>query len=129
MDLNDSNFILFAAKHYDNPHCYDMDEFYKDLSTPIHVKKLFTRYHQNGILKDRLLLNHVVSFYNVFSSYAATKILFFKTEKKYYTYLKTVLTYLDRCPTSVIINSKEINLSDISIDDAMLKQLETSTVI
>mgnify|MGYP003627278536 CR=1 FL=1 len=29
--LDDSNFMLYAAANYDNPHCYDTDEFYDDL--------------------------------------------------------------------------------------------------
>jgi len=27
-DLNDDNFVLFASRHYDNPQCLSVDEFY-----------------------------------------------------------------------------------------------------
>ena len=30
-ELNEENFILYAIKHYDNPHCKGMDEFMDDL--------------------------------------------------------------------------------------------------
>jgi len=29
--LDNSNFLLYAAKHYDNPQCFDTKEFYDDL--------------------------------------------------------------------------------------------------
>ena len=38
--LDDSNFILYCAKHYDNPHCHDTEEFYEDLRRIKYIKKL-----------------------------------------------------------------------------------------
>ena len=127
MELTEQNFLLFAAKNYDNDQCYDLDEFYSDLTIPIHIKKLFARYKQNGILKERLLLNHVISFYNVFPPLVAAKILFFKIDEKYYSYLKTILYFLNRCPETITIDSTEINIKNIEIDFILLKQLRDST--
>ena len=39
--LDDSNFMLYAAAHYDNPQCYDTDEFYDDLKRFKYLKRLF----------------------------------------------------------------------------------------
>lgn len=123
-DLTEETFFLYAAKHYDNPACYSLDEFYQDLTIPLHVKKLFTRYHINGVLKDRLILNHIISFYNVFSNQAATKILFYKIEPKYHSYLKTFLVYLNRCPDYVKFNGKILNIKrDIVSDETLLATL------
>ena len=58
--LDDSNFILYAAAHYDNPQCYDTDEFYDDLKRFKYLKRLFNRYKETGELKERLILNHLV---------------------------------------------------------------------
>ena len=31
LKLEESTFLLYAAKHYDNPHCHDVSEFEEDL--------------------------------------------------------------------------------------------------
>lgn len=123
-DLNERTYWLFAAKYYDNPHCHDMEEFYNDLQTPMHLKKLFTRYKTNKILKERLMLNHVISFFNVFEPYAACKILFFKMDEKYYSYLKTVLVFLNRCPENMLIDGKLLDLNNIALDDGLMFELK-----
>jgi hypothetical protein len=33
--LDETNFLLYAAKHYDNPQCFDTLEFYEDLDQKI----------------------------------------------------------------------------------------------
>lgn len=123
-DLNENNFILYAARHYDNPHCSDIEEFYNDLQIPTHLKKLFTRYQSNNDeLRDRLILNHFISFFNVFLPFAAVKILFYKLEEKHFVYLKTFLFYLNRCPDIILVNGKYINTDEIEIDTVLLNQL------
>jgi hypothetical protein len=64
--LNDSNFIIFAAKHYDNPQCTSTSEFLNDLNRFKYIKKLLTKYHNTGELKERLILNHLIILYNCF---------------------------------------------------------------
>ena len=44
--LDDSNFMLYAAANYDNPQCYDTDEFYDDLKRFKYLKRLFNRYKE-----------------------------------------------------------------------------------
>ena len=53
--LDDSNFMLYAAANYDNPQCYDTDEFYDDLKRFKYLKRLFNRYKETGELKERLI--------------------------------------------------------------------------
>ena len=60
--LDESNFILYAAAHYDNPQCYDTDEFYDDLKRFKYLKRLFNRYKETGELKERLILNHLIVY-------------------------------------------------------------------
>ena len=76
--LDDSNFMLYAAANYDNPQCYDTDEFYDDLKRFKYLKRLLNRYKETGELKERLILNHLTVIYNVFGSTPATRLLFFK---------------------------------------------------
>jgi len=75
--LDDTNFMLYAAAHYDNPQCYDTDEFYDDLKRFKYLKRLLNRYKETGELKERLILNHLTVIYNVFGSTPATRLLFF----------------------------------------------------
>lgn len=98
--LDDSNFILFAAKHYNNPQCYDTDEFYDDLKRFKYLKRLFGKYHESGELRERLILNHIIILYNIFGN-EATRMLFCKLVG-YYQYLKPFLVMLGRMPDKVV---------------------------
>ena len=123
-DLTDATFMLFCAKNYDNTHCHDIEEFNNDLMIPMHLKKLFTRYYTNNDLKERLILNHLICFFNVFSPLGAVKILYYKIDVKYYSYLTTVLKYLDRCPDVVMVNGVLIETSKIELDEQLMKALQ-----
>ena len=79
-DLNEKNFLLYAMKYYDNPQCVEVEEFNDDLKKIKYIKRLFNQYALEGVLKERLLLNHIIVFYNVFSVEAATRILFYKLD-------------------------------------------------
>ena len=98
--LDDSNFMLYAAANYDNPQCYDTDEFYDDLKRFKYLKRLFNRYKETGELKERLILNHLIVIYNVFGSTPATRLLFFKLEG-YYHLLKPFLVLMNHMPDRV----------------------------
>ena len=77
-DLTDDNFLMFAMKEYNDIQCTDIEEFYDDLKKIKYIKRLFNIYKNNGQLKERLILNHLIVFYNVFPIQAGTRILFFK---------------------------------------------------
>ena len=79
-ELTDVNLLNYAMKHYDNPECKSIEEFQEDLTRTKYIKRLFRKYKTSGELKERLLLNHIIIFYNVFGIEAATNILFFKIE-------------------------------------------------
>ena len=124
IDLTDKNFLLYAMRHYDNPQCNGMEEFNEDLAIPIHLKKLLTRYHVNGVLKERLIINHIVSFFNVFDPEAAGKILFFKLEPHHFVYLKTFLIFLNRCPDYMTLRGQRINLNTIPLNVVLFNRLK-----
>lgn len=100
-DLTEENFLIYAIKHYDNPHCKGMVEFEDDLKRFRYLKRLFRKYTAGKGLKERLIVNHLVIIYNLFGS-AATKMLFFKINKKYWPQLKTFLVYLNFMPEEEI---------------------------
>ena len=91
--LNESNFLLYAAANYTNT-LYDTEEFYDDLNRFKYLKRLFSRYQEKGELKERLILNHIITLYNVFHHTAATRMLFYKIDERHYSILKTFLIFL-----------------------------------
>jgi len=125
MRLDDSNFLLYAAANYENPHCYDMNEFNEDLSRFKYLKRLFFRYHDKDELKERLILNHLTIIYNVFKPEAATRMLFFKIEEEYWSYLKTFLVFMNYMPTHLeyIGERRNIISSDIPLDPVIIENL------
>ena len=100
--LNNDNFVLFAMKHYDNPQCVNIDEFHDDLNRTKYLKRLFKKYENSGILKERLILNHLIILNNVFGVENSARILFFKIEEDYHSLLKTFLVYLNCLPETEI---------------------------
>ncbi len=84
-DLNETNYIMFATKYYDNPQCTSVEEFNDDLNKIKYVKRLFNRFLETGELRVNLILNHLIVIYNVFENEAATRMLFFRVEKKFYS--------------------------------------------
>ena len=128
-DLNDDNFLMFAMKEYNNVQCIDIEEFYDDLKKIKYIKRLFNIYKNNGQLKERLILNHLIVFYNVFPVHAGTRILFYKIEKAFWPMLKTFLVFLDRMPETIdSIRGEIIRASDIQLDDGVVTRLRTIKV-
>ena len=123
-DLNDDNFLMFAMREYNNMQCTDIEEFYDDLKKIKYIKRLFNAYKNNGLLKERLILNHLIIFYNVFTVHAGTRILFYKIEKDFWPMLKTFLIFLDRMPETIdSIRGEIIRASDIQLDNGIVTRL------
>ena len=128
-DLNDDNFLMFAMKEYNDIQFTDIEEFYDDLKKIKYIKRLFNIYKNNGQLKERLILNHLIVFYNVFPIQAGTRILFYKIEKSFWPMLKTFLIFLDRIPEVIdSIRGETIRASDIQLDDGIVTRLRTIKV-
>lgn len=123
-ELNEDNFLIYAIKHYDNPHCKGMDEFMDDLKRFKYLKRLFRKYNTGKDLKERLILNHIIVIYNLFGPEAATKMLFYKIEQKFWSQLKTFLVFLNFMPLEVIVSKGiEIKETDIPLDDDIIRVL------
>ena len=128
-DLNDDTFLMYAMREYNNMQCTDIEEFYDDLKKIKYIKRLFNSYRNNGQLKERLILNHLIIFYNVFTVQAGTRILFYKIEKDFWPILKTFLIYLDRMPDKIdSIRGEIILTSDIQLDDGIITRLRSIKV-
>ena len=95
---NDDFVYEYAKNNYINPACSSIEEFEEDFNRIKYIKRLFGRYYSTGELKERLILNHIIIFYNVFEMEAATKLLFYRMEDRFQPLLKTFLVYLNYLP-------------------------------
>lgn len=123
--LDDSNFLLYCAKYYDNPQCHDTEEFYEDLRRIKYIKKLITRYIITGDLKERLILNHIIILNNVFGPNHVCRILFLKMEKQM-KYVKPFLLLLNILPDKIHNVGKEgkvILTDEIEMDQKIIEAL------
>lgn len=118
--LTDSNFVVFAMHHYDNPQCHSVEEFDEDLKKFLYLKKLLSRYRKNGELRERLILNHIIVLYNLFGE-SATKMMFLKVDEECWSSLATFLVYLNRMPEE--IPEYGIILSDVKLDEFIISIL------
>ena len=123
-ELTNENYLMFALLHYDNPHCVDIKEYFEDVRKLKYIKRLFNRYKEDGVMKERLILNHIISFYNVFDNDAAARLLFFRVGKEYYSLLKTFLVFLNKMPEHV---NENLYSSDIQLDKEIIEILRNLT--
>jgi hypothetical protein len=115
-DLNEDNFVMYAVKNYTSPNCL-MSEFEGDLKRTKYLKRLFRRYKATKVIKERLILNHIILLNNVFGPEATARILFFRIDEKDYDALKTFLLFLNLLPTVVKgIRGKNIKTDEILVD-------------
>ncbi len=115
-DLNDDNFLIYAMKCYNAPHCI-ISEFESDIKRTKYLKRLFRRYKITKSLKERLILNHIILLNNVFGPDATARILFYKIDERDYDILKTFLSYLNIMPDMIYgIKGKNISIAEIPID-------------
>ena len=128
-DITDDNFLMYAMKEYNDIQCTDIEEFYDDLKKIKYIKRLFNIYKNTGQLKERLILNHLIVFYNVFPVQSGTRILFYKIEKSFWPMLKTFLIFLDRMPEKIdSIRGEMIRTSDIQLDEGIVTRLRSIKV-
>jgi hypothetical protein len=118
--LDDENFETFAMNAYDNPQCSGIEEFREDIERIKYIKLLLRKYDRKGVLRERLILNHIIVLCNVFGPRNACRMMFFKIEPDLHSYIKTFLKYIGCIPESI----PEVDLSWIQIDPNIQKALE-----
>jgi len=114
-ELTDKNFLVYAMKAYNNPHCMDLEEFQEDLKRIKYIKRLFKKYLDTGQIRSRLVINHMVVLYNVFGPEATKKMLFLKVETDMLSCLKTFLVFLN-----YMTDKEHI---DITLDQDIVQEL------
>ena len=115
--LTKDNIMMYAIQHYHNPSCEGMSEFNDDMKRFKYVKRLFRKYEQTGILKERLLLNHIIILNNLFGAEASSTLLFFKTEREHWSTLKGILEFLNIMPENDLLEV----IIDITIKQKLME--------
>ena len=104
--ITPQNVVMYAIKNYDNPQCEGEKEFEDDLKRFKYIKRLLRKYHETGILKERLLLNHLIVLHNVFGSDAIATLLLYKIQEEYWPTLKSFLLFLNILTVDELPNVK-----------------------
>jgi hypothetical protein len=81
-----------------------------------YIKRLLRKYIDQGDLKERLILNHLIVVYNVFGADAGSTLLLFKIEPEFWSILKTFMIFLNMLP--------EGELAEVAEDEKIKKVLE-----
>ena len=89
------NVRMFAMKHYNNPQCEGEKEFHDDMKRFKYIKRLLRKHKESGILKEGLLLNHIIILNNLFGPEACVTLILFKIQREYWETLKSFLLYLN----------------------------------
>jgi len=109
IELNDDNFDEYAVSNYRNPNCISVLEFIDDLKTIKYIKRLINKYSEKKELKERLIMNHIISLSNVFGVEATVNMLKFKVEKRNHDVLNAFLLHLQ------YVESKELDVLDLNL--------------
>lgn len=123
LTLTNQNYTMYAMKHYDNPQCGGVEEFTEDLNRTKYLKRLLRKYLVTGELRERLILNHLVIFYNVFGIEAANRLLFFRLEPELHACIKPFLLYLNHITDDMVIEG--ITMATIPLDHKIVKTLRS----
>ena len=124
--LHETNFLLYAAKNYNDYGLSSTEEFIDDLNVFKYILRLLNRYKETGEIQERLLLNHIIITYNIWGIPAATRMLFYKNEE-HVGVLTTFLVYLSYMPL-VVQNigptGKNYKYDEIVLDLDVMKRLQ-----
>ena len=114
-ELDEGNFLLFAARHYYSPRCIDAEEFFDDLNRFKYVKRLVNRHGRGGDLGERLILNHLTIIFNTFGNEPALKMLEYKIPSHDWPTLKPFLVMLQAIDV--------MQYTDIEMDETVVEKL------
>ena len=117
-ELNESNYLLFAIKFYDNPQSVTREDFESDLKRIRYVKRLLKRYQNNGELKVHLILNHLIILFNVFNE-ATVPLLFYNLDEELWPAIKSYLIFLN-----LVSEYPKTKVNEIEADEYCLQQLK-----
>ena len=114
--ITEENFYKFALYNLKSKYLVE-SEFKSLLKHITYIKRLLKKYKSDGVVKERLLLNHIIILNNVFGPDAASTLLLFKIEPEHWPQLKSFLVFLNMLPNGEL---KEID-EDEKISEVLRK--------
>jgi hypothetical protein len=123
MKITKDNFDVLAIKAHQCIGCEGIEDILGDIAKFTHINKLFMKYISGDELNERLIMNHIVTLFNVFGS-ETIRFLFFKIKPEYYKALLPFLAYLNRLDKTVEIKNKMVSISKIGYDEYVLERLQ-----
>lgn len=121
MRLTEDNFMLYAARHYDEQRITSSDEFNEDIKRFQYLKRLLKRYNNSGDLRVRLILNHFIVLYNCFGVHA-TNMLFLKLSE-FHSTIKPFIVHLSFMPDTIEYSETTLKNEAIDMDLKILEEL------
>lgn len=115
--LNNDNFDEYAVSNYFNPNCISVLEFLDDLKIIKYIKRLINKYVDKQELKERLILNHIISLSNVFGVEATVNMLRFKIDVKHHDVLNAFLVYLE------YVKLEDVEVLDLALYNNLKKSI------
>ncbi len=115
--LNNDNFDEYAVSNYFNPNCISVLEFLDDLKIIKYIKRLINKYVDKNELKERLILNHIISLSNVFGVEASVNMLRFKIDTKHHDVLNAFLVYLE------YVKLEDVDVLDLALYNNLKKSI------
>ena len=64
--ITQENFMMFAIKHYENPHGDGEKEFHDDLKRFKYIKRLLKKYNTLWYFERTITSNHIIILRNLF---------------------------------------------------------------
>jgi hypothetical protein len=113
--LNNDNFDEYAVSNYINPNCVSVLEFLDDLKIIKYIKRLINKYVDKRELKERLILNHIISLSNVFGVEATVNMLRFKIDGMNHDVLNAFFIYLE------YVKLEDVEILDLALYNKLKK--------
>ena len=115
--LNNDNFDEYAVSNYLNPNCISVLEFLDDLKIIKYIKRLINKYVDKNELKERLILNHIISLSNVFGVEATVNMLRFKIDSENHDVLNAFFIYLE------YVKLEDVEILDLALYNNLKKSI------
>lgn len=120
--LTEANFVLTAVKVYEDPRCEGVEDVKADIERFRYLNRAFLKYQTDGVINERIVLNHLIILFNVFGAHTV-RFLFFKIRAEHFPVLISFLAYLRRLEDQVEINNKFVDTALLDYDADILERL------
>ena len=117
----ESEIFNFALRHYNNPSCVTAVQFTNDYNIIRCVNRLFVKRSLGKEVNPRVILNHVLTAFNVFDPKACVELFFLKIDPRFHSEIKTFISFLNYLPDS--LDHINIQLEDIEFDQEYVEFL------